>query len=252
MVGCFHVVRRVSFGVRLRVAAVEMVGGADPPEGTERGAHVLVVARREDPATALAEPRDPLALGGRDPVASIQGEEPELVERRALERCEHWIVAVWPGFAVAPGNLEPDPRPERCEVLAQKRETLDRPVVRPGRRGRLDQNAYGAFHVVSLHERHSGCFVASFGRPATGVPRAGKPTRGADRARPPKWRHPAPTRRQEYYRPSFEGAFSTWPPNSNRIAESTRSGNRPRRASRTARRARRSGRGPAPPRRSPR
>src|SRR5262249_946156 len=108
-------------------------------------------ARGEDAATALAESRDRLTLGGRDPVPEIQREQPEFVERRAVERCEHRITAVRPDSAVARGHLEPYPGlPERSEGLPEQREALDRPVIRPSRCGRLDQDAYCAFHVRRL------------------------------------------------------------------------------------------------------
>ena len=144
-----HVVRCLPVRVRFGIAAVEVVRRADSAERAERGAHVRVVTRGEDAATALPKSRDRLALGSRDPVSHIQGEEPELVVRRAIDRCEHRIVAVPPAFAVAPGHLEPHPAfPERSEMLPKQREALDRPVVRQGRCRRLDQNAYRPFHSL--------------------------------------------------------------------------------------------------------
>src|SRR5215470_5549027 len=98
--------------------------------------------------------RNRLALSGGDPVPEIQREQPEFVERRAVERCEHRIAPVRPGFAVAGDHLEPYPGfLERSEVLPEQRETLDRPVIRPSRCGRLDQDVHRAFHIPPLEQR---------------------------------------------------------------------------------------------------
>src|SRR5262249_36981758 len=96
-----QVVRRTPLEVRFRIAAMEMMCGADSPELAKRGAHVRVVARGEDPAAALTESRDRLAFGSRDSIPDIQREQPEFVEPRAVERCEHRIAPVTPGTAVA-------------------------------------------------------------------------------------------------------------------------------------------------------
>ena len=74
----FEVVWRVSPGVGLGVAAVEVVGRAEAPQRAERRAHVLMVARREDSTAALAESRDSLAVG--------RGEPSPCRERRARAR----------------------------------------------------------------------------------------------------------------------------------------------------------------------
>src|SRR5262249_12687743 len=87
-----------------------------------------------------------------------EGKQPELVVGRAIERREQGIVAGGAGFAIARSDFESHPLlAPRREVRAQQRQAVDRPGGRPGRDRRLDQNSYGAFHVVvllgsSLHE----------------------------------------------------------------------------------------------------
>src|SRR5688500_12600313 len=113
----------MAFGVGIEVAAVEVVCGADAPERTEGGAHVLMVARGQDAPAAPAESRDPLTVGGSHPVPCVERKEPQLVERRTIERRQHRIVLTWSSSAVARGHVEArSVLPRRGEVLGEQRE----------------------------------------------------------------------------------------------------------------------------------
>ena len=148
---CPPVVRREAGRIRLGILRLEVVRVADAAERTQRDAHVLVIPRGQDAPAALAESGDSQAVGGREPVPGVQGEEPQLVERRAIQRGEHRVVPARIGFAISSGHLESSLLlPERGKVFREKRETLDRPIVRPAGSGRLDENANRSFHFGAL------------------------------------------------------------------------------------------------------
>ena len=59
---------------------VEVMCLPDTADGAHRAAHVEVVARCENPAAALPESRDGLALFRREAALGLEAEEPDLVE----------------------------------------------------------------------------------------------------------------------------------------------------------------------------
>ena len=114
---------------------MEVVELADRTEAGETGAEVLVVARGQHPATALAEAHDPRCVARREPVAGVHGHQPELVVVEFVEPAQHRIVAcacsVTCGDVVARGP----------QFIGQQREAGDLPVVGTRRDGRLQENS---------------------------------------------------------------------------------------------------------------
>jgi hypothetical protein len=141
------VVGDTPLGIGLGVLRLEMVRGADSSERAERKPHVLVVARGQDASAALAEPCDALAVAMGQPVSRVQSEEPELVERRAVQGREHGVVLTRRGLPIARGHLEPGlVLPKGGQALDEKGKTQDRPVVHCERRGHLDENPHRSPH----------------------------------------------------------------------------------------------------------
>jgi hypothetical protein len=79
------IVARAPGLVRVLVLAVEEVCAPDAAERAERRAEVLMVARGEESAAALAKARDALTIRLGQPVTCVHGEEPQLVEVGRVE-----------------------------------------------------------------------------------------------------------------------------------------------------------------------
>ena len=122
---------------------MEVVELADRTEADETGAEVLVVARGQQPATALAEAHDPRRVAGREPVAGVDGHQPELVVVERVEHAQHRVVGRF--VAVAGRHLVAS----ACHLVGEEREPPDVPVVGDVHDGRLQQDVR---HRVSMAE----------------------------------------------------------------------------------------------------
>jgi hypothetical protein len=119
---------------------VKEVCATHPAERAERRAEVIVIARGEEPAAALAEARDALTVGHGEPVTGVHGEEPELVEISRVEPAQHFVVTVRVRHAVARRDFAERaafPVSKLAQALAEQREPADVPVVLGGRDGGL-------------------------------------------------------------------------------------------------------------------
>src|SRR6267378_2228996 len=101
------------------------VGGADPADVANAGAAVLVVARRENPAAPLRKGRDAGAIDNGQAVASVDADEPELIEIGCSQFAQYWIVGD-ARSAIARHDLH---SLNRVQHLGQPREAPDVPVV---------------------------------------------------------------------------------------------------------------------------
>jgi hypothetical protein len=131
----------------------EVYRAADAAQHVERGAHVLVVARRENAASSLPEPSDARAILGRQAIPRVESEEPKLVEVRLVEPGEQGLWRSGRCLAVSSEDLEArSSLIQAREVLPQKLQSVDRPIVRLSRRSRLDQDPNRSGHGLPQSE----------------------------------------------------------------------------------------------------
>ena len=94
-----------------------------------------------------------MAVGYGQPVAGVHGEEPQLVEARRVESAQNLVVAFGVRLAVARGDFAEGARllvPERIQVPAQQRKPVYVPVVFNRGDGRLQQDANGSLHAITV------------------------------------------------------------------------------------------------------
>ncbi len=103
-----------------------------------------MVARGQQAATALAEAHDPRRVAGREPVARVDGHQPELVVVERVEHAHHRVVGRI--VAIAGRHLVAS----ACQLVGEEREPPDVPVVGNVHDGRLQQDLR---HRVSMTER---------------------------------------------------------------------------------------------------
>src|SRR5258708_5283576 len=75
------------------VLGVEVMGHADLGQTGERTAKILMVTRGEDATPSASERLDARAFRAKQPIADVDGKQPQLVERRTCEIFEHAIAA---------------------------------------------------------------------------------------------------------------------------------------------------------------
>ena len=107
-----------------------------------------MVARDHQPAAAPAEPRDGGAILGRQPIAGIDREQPELAEAGFVDRGKHRI-RIAHRVTIARDDFEQhlaavaaEPR----QIVPQETEPADVPVVLRERTRGLEQDPDGIFH----------------------------------------------------------------------------------------------------------
>jgi hypothetical protein len=111
-----------------------------------------VIARDHQPAAEAAKARYPAAVFRRESIASVHREQPKLVEIALVQFRQHRIGGTW-RIAIARRHFEQSSS-VAVALGTQKRgqpaETRDRPVVRRGRNGRLQQDPYRAIYRLVL------------------------------------------------------------------------------------------------------
>src|SRR5260370_8221967 len=102
-VGGLPVVALAALWIGIDIARMKIVRGADAADRANGRTEVLMIARDEETAACLPEPRDRVTLGGAERVSRIDGNEPHLIETGLLDPFAQRVAL----FFVAP----PDPPP---------------------------------------------------------------------------------------------------------------------------------------------
>lgn len=92
--------------IRILVLRVEKVCGADPADGANGRAEVLMVTRREDASSALAKTSDTLAVFYGKTITGINREKPQFVNGRPVYLTQDLIISRYVLFAVARHDLD--------------------------------------------------------------------------------------------------------------------------------------------------
>jgi hypothetical protein len=103
---------------------VEEVRSAHSGDLPKPHSHVLVIARGQQPAALSVKCIDRTAVLLRRACSSIDPQEPQLVEARAADLRQHWIIAASirlevPGYDVS----------NSAQFISQQRKTSDVPII---------------------------------------------------------------------------------------------------------------------------
>ena len=69
-----------------------MLDGTEAADRAQGRSEISMVARNQDATTARVKFEDSLALARREAVPDVDGEQPDLIERRLVEPAQHRIV----------------------------------------------------------------------------------------------------------------------------------------------------------------
>src|SRR6185503_5095348 len=80
------IVGNVTRLIRIEVIAVKEMGAPDAAESTQRGAEVLMIARRQETSASLVKTCDAGTVNRSQPLANFYGKQPKLIKVAGIER----------------------------------------------------------------------------------------------------------------------------------------------------------------------